>query len=79
MKHLDQPYHNDTTTSGTAPVACTFQRIHADQRHPSCWLMTLSVGVEHGWGGGGEQRAVYPQAYAVMDNFGNRVAVEQWA
>lgn len=42
------------------------------------WLITLTIGTEHGHSGGGSVYAGMPQARAVVDDFGTLVCVEAW-
>lgn len=56
-------------------MSCHIQRVY-DRR--ACWLLTLCIGHEHGFGGGGHVSG-FPQSWAVVDDFGTLVAVsEQW-
>ena len=43
------------------------------------WLLTLAIGLEHaGMVPGHNYMSGYPQAWAVVDNFGNLVRVESF-
>ena len=42
------------------------------------YLITLCIGIEHSHTGGGLSGTAYPQAHAVVDDFGTLVIVRGW-
>ena len=49
------------------------------QRAGAAWLMTLNMGLDHAVGETGNKYVSgYPQAHAVVNDFGDLVAVEAW-
>lgn len=54
------------------PVEAMHQRIHGAGSGEAPWLITLGVQICHGFKG------AYPQARAVIDDFGNLVIVRGW-
>ncbi len=58
---------------GWADIACIWVRTY--RQNGPAWLITLSVDGAHGSSG----CTAYPQARAVVDEFGNLVAVKGWA
>ena len=58
-----------------AMIEVDLQRLR-DERQT--YLITLYIKPCHGWAGGGVDCAVYPQAHAVVDDFGTLVIVRGW-
>lgn len=56
-------------------INTSFQRT---RRSTYQYIITLHVGHDHGFGGGGHASG-YPQAWAVMDDFGSLVVVGNWS
>lgn len=67
-------------TIGGASMTPSIQ-VWADKCHdrpePN-WLLTLAIGLEHAGMVSGNYMSAYPQAWAVVDNFGNLVRVESF-
>lgn len=61
---------------GSGKIRANWQREF--DRIGAAWLITLSVGIQHAHGGGGNLFSAYPQAWAVVDDFGTLVAVEAY-
>jgi hypothetical protein len=67
-------YFFDEEVIGQARIDTSWQRL----RNQSTWLLTLVVRFDHGAGGGGPLRTAFPQAHAVMDDYGTLVCVTPW-
>lgn len=67
-------YYFEHRATGQAQIEASWQRC----RDRPKWLLTISISVAHGQEGGGPLLAAYPQAHAVMDDYGTLVCVTPW-
>lgn len=67
-------FESEKTVSGYGAFEVGWQRL----RDAPTWLLTIRTGIDHGHGAGGHIRSCYPQATAVMDDFGTLVCVTDW-
>jgi hypothetical protein len=61
-------------------IRCTMQREHIPNAPQGLrqYLLTMSIWPEHGSEQGGDIRAAYPQAFGVVNDFGDIVIVSRW-
>ena len=59
----------------TASVDVIWHRTRCEQQN---YLLTACIGIKHSHESGGVSGAAYPQARAVVDDFGTLVIVEAW-
>lgn len=60
--------------TGKSSIRTSWQKVW--EKIGATWLITLSVGIEHAHAQGGHLFAAYPQTWAVVNDFGDLVAVE---
>lgn len=65
-------HHNDGASSS---VGITWHRSRGEQQN---YLLTIDISTKHSHENGGLFNAAYPQARAVVDDYGTLVIVRAW-